>query len=335
MVTIYDIAKACNCSSATVSKVLSRSGNISEKKRTEVLEAARSLGYVPNVTARNLVMKRSNMVGVLLFSDKVLGLRHELFAEILNAFRTVMEETNYEIVLISEKATQWDGSFLTHCRALRLDGLFCLCCEYTKKAVRDLFESNLPIVGFESPYGERSSVASKNFESGKRLTEFLIGLGHRRIAFLAGKDTDITRERIAGYRAALAEHSIPFDDALLIRTNYFSADNGENATRSLLSCGRTFTAAMYPDDFTALAATYLLAQHGLFVGKNISVTGFDGISVGSLVTPRLTTMRQNAQAIGTAAAQSLINQIEGKENPQFTVSLETTLVKGESTAAVT
>ena len=66
MVTIYDIAKACNCSSATVSKVLSRSGNISEKKRTEVLEAARSLGYVPNVTARNLVMKRSNMVGVLL-----------------------------------------------------------------------------------------------------------------------------------------------------------------------------------------------------------------------------------------------------------------------------
>ena len=76
MVTIYDIAKKCNCSSATVSKVLSRTGSISEKKRNEVLDAARSLGYVPNVTARNLVKKRSDMVGVLLFSDKVLGLRH-------------------------------------------------------------------------------------------------------------------------------------------------------------------------------------------------------------------------------------------------------------------
>ncbi len=334
MVTIYDIAKKCNCSSATVSKVLSRTGSISEKKRNEVLDAARSLGYVPNVTARNLVKKRSDMVGVLLFSDKVLGLRHELFAEILNSFRTVMEEKNYEIVLISEKATQWDGSFLTHCRALRLDGLFCLCCEYGTSAVRDLFESDMPIVGFESPFAEKSSVASKNFEAGKRLTEYLIGLGHRRIAFLAGKDTAITRERIAGYRAALAEYSVPFDDALLIRTNYFSSDSGENATHSLLSCGHSFTAAMYPDDFTALAATYLLAQHGLYVGKNISVTGFDGISVGSLVTPRLTTMRQNAQAIGAAAAQSLINQIEGRENPQFTVSLDTTLVEGESTAAL-
>ena len=109
MVTIYDIAKACSCSSATVSKVFNNVGNISEGKRKEILAAAEKMGYVPNVTARNLVKKRSNMVGVLLFVDESLGLRHEMFAETLNIFRTQMEKNGYEIVLISEKGSQWEG----------------------------------------------------------------------------------------------------------------------------------------------------------------------------------------------------------------------------------
>lgn len=124
MVTIYDIAKACSCSSATVSKVFNNVGNISEGKRKEILAAAEKMGYVPNVTARNLVKKRSNMVGVLLFVDESLGLRHEMFAETLNIFRTQMEKNGYEIVLISEKGSQWEGKFLDHCRALRF-GCFC------------------------------------------------------------------------------------------------------------------------------------------------------------------------------------------------------------------
>ena len=111
MITIYDIAKECGCSSATVSKVFNRTGNISEKKRREVLEAAERLGYVPNVAARSLVRQRSNMVGVLLFIDESLGLRHGLFAEILNRFRAEMEKHNFEIVLISEKGEMWGGRF--------------------------------------------------------------------------------------------------------------------------------------------------------------------------------------------------------------------------------
>ena len=78
MVTIYDIAKAFNCSSATVSKVFNNAGNISESKRKEVFDAAKRMGYVPNVTARNRVKRRSNMVGVLLSVDESLGLRYEL-----------------------------------------------------------------------------------------------------------------------------------------------------------------------------------------------------------------------------------------------------------------
>ena len=92
MVTIYDIAKECNCSSATVSKVFNNVGNISENKRREVLAAAKRMGYVPNVTARNLVKRRANMVGVLLYVDERLGTRHGLFAEVLNLFRADMEK---------------------------------------------------------------------------------------------------------------------------------------------------------------------------------------------------------------------------------------------------
>ena len=95
MITIYDIAKECGCSPATVSKVFNNTGNISAQKRREILAAAERMGYVPNVAARSLVNSKSNMVGILLFVDKALGLRHELFAEILNAFRIRMENCGY------------------------------------------------------------------------------------------------------------------------------------------------------------------------------------------------------------------------------------------------
>ena len=107
------------------------------------------------------------MVGVLLFVDRTLGLRHELFAEILNAFRMEMESRKYEIVLISEEASLWRGSLLGHCKALRLDGVFCLSCDYSAKALKELAAGSIPIVGFEIPYENASNVESKNYEAGK------------------------------------------------------------------------------------------------------------------------------------------------------------------------
>ena len=330
MVTIYDIAKACNCSSATVSKVFNNVGNISEKKRREVMDTAQKMGYVPNVTARNLVKKRSYMVGVLLFVDESLGLRHELFAETLNHFRTEMELAGYEIVLISEKGERWEGKFLDHCRALRLDGVFCLCCEYSAAAVRELINGDIPVVGFENPYPQKPCIESKNFEASKRLTEYLIGMGHRDIVFIAGTDLPITRDRIEGYKAALAENGIPFDGEKLVHTSYYSSDHGSIATRRLLACPRPFTAAMYPDDFSAISAYRDLAAAGLRVGENFSVTGFDGVSLGEMAMPHLTTMRQDTRRIGRGAAHMLLDAIEGREVPAEPVRLDALLVEGES-----
>ena len=330
MITIYDIAKECGCSSATVSKVFNRTGNISEKKRREVLEAAERLGYVPNVAARSLVRQRSNMVGVLLFIDESLGLRHGLFAEILNRFRAEMEKHNFEIVLISEKGEMWGGRFLDHCRALRLDGVFCLCCKYDTEAVRELIGGNIPLVAFESPYEEKPSIESKNFEGAKRLTEHLIENGHRDIVFIAGTDIPITHDRIAGYRAALDEHGIPFDEDRLLHTSFFSYDRGSRATELLLACPKPFTAVMYPDDFTAISAYRDLAAAGYRVGENISVTGFDGVNFGEMVMPRLTTIRQDAVRIGENAAQMLLELIDGKPVPGGKTRLDAGLVLGES-----
>lgn len=333
MVTIYDIAKRCNCSSATVSKVFNNVGNISEKKRREVLAVARELGYVPNVTARNLVKKHSNTVGVLLFVDESLGLRYELFADILNYFRSEMEANNYEIVLISEKGTQWEGDYLTHCRALRLDGVFCLCCNYNSESIRNLFESDIPVVGFEAPSSLSPSIESKNFEASKQLTEYLIARGHRDIAFLAGSDLHITSDRIEGYQAALREHGIPFDERLLLRCEYFSNDQGALATKLLLDCGKKVTAAMYPDDFTAIAAYRDLARAGIRVGKDISVTGFDGIMMGRIVTPQLATIRQDTAKIGKTAAHWLMKLIEGEQIAEPRLRLDAAMLEGDSVAS--
>ena len=330
MITIYDIAKECGCSSATVSKVFNQTGNISEKKRREVLETAQRLGYVPNVAARSLVRQRSNMVGVLLYVDESLGLRHGLFAEILNRFRAELEKNNYEIVLISEKGETWGGRFLDHCRALRLDGVFCLCCKYESEAVRELIGGNIPLVAFESPYEEKPSIESKNFEGARRLTEYLIENGHREITFIAGTDIPITHDRIAGYKAALKEHHIPFEEERLLHTSFFSNDRGSRATELLLSSPKPFTAVMYPDDYTAISTYRDLKAAGYRVGENISVTGFDGVNFGEMAMPKLTTIRQDAVRIGEGAARMLLDLIDGKEVPCGKTRLETELVIGES-----
>ena len=313
MVTIYDIARECGCSSATVSKVFNNSGNISAKKRHEILQTADRLGYIPNITARNLVNNKSNMVGVLLFVDRTLGLRHELFAEILNAFRMEMESRKYEIVLISEEASLWRGSLLGHCKALRLDGA----------------AGSIPIVGFEIPYENASNVESKNYEAGKKLTEYLLSLGHKKIAFIAGTDTCITRERVRGYRDALAAAQISAEEFVL-QCGFFSNDEGTLATKILMESGRDFTAVMYPDDFTAIAGLRELKKYGKSVPRDVSVTGFDGISIGRLITPLLTTAVQNAEEIGKVAAEMLIEKIENSSAVPKTVRLDTEIFKGES-----
>ncbi len=329
MVTIYDIARECNCSSATVSKVFNNTGNISAKKRQEILEAAERMGYVPNIAARSLVNSKSNMVGVLLFVDKALGLRHELFSEILNAFRVQMEARQYEILLISEEAKLWQGSLLRHCNALRLDGVFCLSCDYDAPAVKELAASSLPLVGFEIPYEGVSCVESKNYEASKNLTRYLLARGHRDIAFIAGTDTFITRERIRGYRDALAEQGLP-PDRYLQRCGFFSKDEGEIATRLLMTYDKGCTAAMYPDDFTAIAGMRELKKYGISVPEDLSVTGFDGITLGRLISPQLTTVKQNASELGRIAADILADRVEGTDTSPCSVRLETEIFEGES-----
>ena len=333
MVTIYDIARECNCSSATVSKVFNNTGNISEKRRKEILATADRLGYVPNFTARSLVSNRSYMVGVLVFVDKSLGLRHELFAEILNAFRLAMEDKKYEIVLISEEVELWRGSLLNHCKALRLDGVFCLTCDYDTQALKELAAGDIPLVGFEIPYPDASCVESKNYEASRELTEYLISLGHQKIAFIAGTDTSITRERIRGYRDAIADAGLAGQEFLL-QSTYFSYDEGRLATQLLMESGREFTAVMYPDDFTAIAGLRELKKYGLSVPDDVSICGFYGVSNGRLITPQLTTMAQNARELGTVAAGMLLDKIDGVHSGSQAVRLDTALFKGESTARV-
>lgn len=329
MITIYDIAKECGCSPATVSKVFNNTGNISAQKRREILAAAERMGYVPNVAARSLVNSKSNMVGILLFVDRALGLRHELFAEILNAFRIRMENCGYEVLLISEEAKLWQGDLLRHCKAMRLDGVFCLSCDYDSPAVKKLIDGGIPVVGFEVPYENVSCVESKNYESAKKLTEYFLSLGHKRIAFVSGTDTFITRERIRGYRDALMQAGLPPDD-LLQRCGYFSKDEGAIATRLLMSCGKKCTAALYPDDFTAIAGMRELKKYGISVPDDLSIAGFDGVSLGRMVTPQLTTVVQDAQKIGKVAADMLLDKIEGRETEPRTVRLDTELFIGES-----
>ena len=136
-----------------------------------------------------------------------------------------------------------------------------------------------------------------------------------------------------GYRDALADSQLSGEEFLL-HCGFFSNDEGTLATKILMESGRDFTAVMYPDDFTAIAGLRELKKYGKSVPRDISVTGFDGISIGRLITPQLTTAVQNAKEIGKVAADMLIEKIGNSSATPKTVRLDTEIFIGESTRSV-
>ena len=181
MVTIYDVAKKCNCSYTTISKVFNNTGSISKKKREEILQAAKELGYVPNSIARSLATKKSNTIGVLLHNFEDRGITHELFSKILNAFRIEVEKAGYDILFIS----QHHDDYLISCKTKSIDGVFVLCCDYSLEKNQNLLKGDIPFVCFDNSEVP-NSVQVNGYEAIAKMVDYLVSKGHKKIIYKSG-----------------------------------------------------------------------------------------------------------------------------------------------------
>ena len=302
MVTIRDISLKCGVSVSTVSKVLNGYREIGEETKNRVLRVAEEMGYVPNAYARQLKLKKSYNIGVLFDTLAAYGLKNEYFAYILE-----------------------------HCKYRDFDGVCIVCADFTNPEVIEIINSDFPVVTIDHSFSNAISIISDNAKGMRKLTEYIISKGHKKIAYIHGTKSTVTHNRLASFNQVLMEHNIQIPDNFYKQSEYRSDSLAEEFANELLDLSDRPTCIVAPDDYAALGVIKAIKRRGLNMPKDISVAGYDGISISQALEPKLTTIRQNTDKIGELAAVKLINLME---NPMATmiehVTMDVELYEGES-----
>ena len=310
MVSMKDIAKRCSVSTATVSKALNGQPDIGEETRERILRLADEMGYMANSAARALKTNRSYNIGVLFVDPMHGGLAHEFFSTVLDGIRSEAEKHGYDITFINGSVGQRQTSYLQHCRYRGVDGVVIASADFDDPVVTELVQSDLPVVTIDPIFNNRISVMSDNLQGMGELVRYVAAKGHRRIAVIHGELTSVTQNRLTGFHRACEELGIDVPEMWIREGVYHDPESCCKITRELLSLPERPTCIFFPDDYSSIGGMNAIHEAGLEVPKDISAVGYDGIPLSRIVSPVLTTWRQDTEKLGTTAADRLIEQIE-------------------------
>lgn len=336
MASIKDIARICGVSVATVSKALNDKKDIGEETKRHIKEVAKENGYFPQYYARAIRMNRSFNLGVLFVDESMSGLTHDYFANILNSFKVTAEGKGYDITFInSNKNHKKSKTYLEHCRYRGLDGVVIACIDFANPEVQELVESNIPLVSIDFQFDRRLSVLSDNKAGMTDLTEYIISMGHKKIAYITGEQTSaVSQTREEAFRSVMASHGLAISDGYLLHSDYRNLHEASQFTEKLLLMKERPTCIIYSDDYSAVGGINQIKSMGYRIPEDISVAGYDDIFIAGQLQPRLTTVRQDTEQIGRRAAEKLISLIEKKNVSVRPVIVKTSLEKGESVKRV-
>lgn len=323
MVSMKDIAAACGVSVATVSKALNDHSDIGEETKQHIKEVARDMGYSPNSLARALKTNRTYNIGVLFVDEAQSGLTHDYFSQVLDSFKRTVEDKGYDITFINKGRNH--VSYLEHCRYRGFDGVMIACVDFYDPQVVELVRSNLPLVTIDHMFHNRISVMSDNVGGMQQLLEYVYSKGHRRIAYIHGADSAVTRERLASFYHTAEKLGLEVPDEYIKEAPYRDSWGTGERTKELMKLKNPPTCILYPDDFASLGGLNAIAELGLRVPEDISVAGYDGIRISRHLSPKLTTLKQDTRSIGVKAGEKLISLIE---HPKSTI-IEQIVIKGE------
>jgi len=329
LVTLKDIARECKVSFSTVSKALKGSPEISFETTEFIQKKAREMGYHPNIAARSLRTNRTYDIGVI-FEDKTgAGFQHQYFATIISGIQKVAFSRGYEMTFVSGDSTK-NYDYYAHALARNYDGVCLLSCDYTSTGIKSLVNSEIPTVSLDYFYDIEHSAVMSDYSAGiNELLEYVISMGHKKIAMIHGEKTWVTEQRVEAFKKVCADHGITVPDEYFAEGLYHDPVTSSAATEVFLSLPEPPTCIFYPDDYAALGGIRELSGRGLKPGQDISIVGYDGIKLTSMMIPPLTTYEQNGEEIGRTMAEALLAKIE---NPaEFTPKKEMVtgrLIKG-------
>lgn len=311
--TIKDIARHAGVSHTTVSRALHHSPLISTQTTERIQEIASELGYNPSVAARSLKTNRSQALGVI-----VSHIADPYFSEILQGIDDVAQENGYSLFIASAQHNPTrENAIVQTMREHRVDGVILCSPHFTPEQSSQLQSYNIPIVAINNQAAEdyRFTIYHDDVDGSRQASQHLIGLGHKRIAYLGDASSGrTTQERLSGFRQAMEEADLPIRPEFVHQLAGNSAEQGQAGLEYLLNLSERPTAVICYNDMIAVGVLKGSRQAGVRVPGDLSVTGFDNIMYSDFTQPPLTTIDQPKRFLGAEAARMMLAQLSSVNN---------------------
>jgi LacI family transcriptional regulator len=319
--TIQDVASAAGVSVSTVSRVINQRADVALQTRERVLSVIDEMGYTADLAARSMRTRSNNLVG-LVVPD--IGFPYSI--EIMKGINRVISESDYDLLVYTtgdvkkSEAASHEQKYVSLLNNSITDGVIIVA------SAAERFITNAPIIAVD-PHNvdpDYPSVQGTNYKGARQAMEYLIGLGHRRIAFIGGRpEIGSSGSREQAYRKVLKEHGIELDPELL-RPGDFTKESGYEQSKLLMQLPEPPTAIFAANDQCAMGVWVTAEELGLHIPDDLSVIGFDNIQEAEFLG--LTTVNQNLQEMGYVAATMLFKLINNEPVDTKTYKMPTKLI---------
>jgi len=304
--TIKDVARQANVSVATVSRVLNGHTNVTAETREIVLGVAAQLRFIPSGAARSLITRRTHTVGALLPD-----LHGDYFSELIRGIDLAARARCLHLLVSSSHGDAAEAAAALRAMNGRVDGLLVMSPHVNADFLWGNVSDDLPAVLMNTQHTseKHSSFAVDNYGGSFAMVRHLVDLGHRRIAFIAGPESNFeAQERLRGYRAALAA-LVPGSVEDVLQGD-FMQESGWRAGNQIVALTERPTAVFAANDMMAIGCMSALTDAGLSVPRDISLAGFDDIPISRYINPSLTSVRARITELGALALERLASCIE-------------------------
>lgn len=335
MVTIKDIASAAGFSVTTVSKALNNYPDIATSTKKHIKQVCEDMGYIPNAQAQGLVSKKSYTIGIIFEEITGVGLQHPLFSKILETFKNEVEKLGYDIMFLSKSSKKGNnGSYYQHSVRKQVEAILVLCAEFNSDEMVELYKSSLPVVMIDFHHESNCNITSNNRLAVEQSVDYLIKLNHKKIANIHGSpDTFIGDLRKSIFLEVMHKNGLDVPEEFLVNGGNFSKEDGFDAMNKIIQLKNQPTAIVCASDMLAIGAMQAIKMNGKKVPDDYSIIGFDGIDAGQLISPMLTTIKQDTEKMGQVAAEQILDMIKMKRQRKKgkTIEIETSIIEGETT----
>ena len=331
--TIDMVAARAGVGRGTVSRVINGSPQVSEKARSAVESAVRELGYVPNQAARTLVTQRTDTVALVITASTERLWGEPYFAGIIQGISRQLDDLGFHLLLTMAETQEERTKLESYLLGRHVDGALLVSLHAKDALARRLHRAGLPVVLCGAPMDRLRVpfVDSDNIDGARQAVRHLLSTGRRRIATVAGpQDMAAGRDRLTGYRRALAEAGVIVDESLVAVADFTEA-GGLTATRDLLDRAADLDAVFAASDPMAFGALRALRDRDRSVPDDVAVVGFDDSPLALHTHPPLSTVNQPVESMGRRMASLLVAQIRDEPiEPNGTVLATRLMVRGSS-----